>query len=117
MRWGGRRKTAALSDKEGGENVSLMVFSFLPHRSSEVRQTRAGGPGLRGLCSGVPPSSPAGMVGHEAPPGTCSKVSMCICFRLILELFLQLFIIMYCIDTTEYTLIHNSKIGKYTPSG
>lgn len=22
MRWGGRRKTAALSDKEGGENVS-----------------------------------------------------------------------------------------------
>ena len=45
MRWGGRRKTAALSDKEGGENVSLMVFSFLPHRSSEVRQTRAGGRG------------------------------------------------------------------------
>lgn len=45
MRWGGRRKTAALSDKEGGENVSLMVFSFLPHWSSEVRQTPARGRG------------------------------------------------------------------------
>lgn len=43
MRWGGRRKTTALSDKEGGENVSMMVFSFLLHWSSEVRQTLAGG--------------------------------------------------------------------------